>query len=698
MQGFKIGAAAGAVMAATGAAYGQSGAQPQAEGDGVQVETILVTGQRSYYDREASSAARVNIPIIETPQSLFVINDDLIADQQAFRFDQILQNDASVQKSNNFLGAYSSYAIRGFALSNGSNYFRDGRTFFHLASPPVEVIERVEVLKGPSSVLYGTLAPGGIINMIPKRSQTERETSIKATGGTDSFYHAHVDHGGPLTEDGRVRYRLNAVYEDSGSYRRFADGSAFETERAIVSAALDWDITDRTTLRLNADYTDDDRPQDIGLVSLDGDFSGIDADLIINQPWTKYNSDVYNYFAEINHELSDRFDLRVGASHQDYQRDRYDNQFRGLPDAAGDIDIRARRRVNRWDFTTYYADLIGEIETGPLSHLILIGADRTDVEIDNNETAENVVFTTNIFDPVIIDDPQIVTAEEKVLRSEDRFGVTVQDAVSIGEHLRVLLGGRYDDYEASFGPAAENFTPRAGVVYLPRPSLSFYGSYSESFEPNGVVGSGFENAGEALDPTIGEQTEAGVKWEALGGSLLLTGAVFDIERTGAPIEEVETNRIVQRGTASHRGFETTVTGLVTENITLHGSATYLDAEITEDDDPALIGNTPNGVAELSLSLTGEYEFLAGALDGLSLQGGVFYESDRPVDDANTYDLDAYARVDAGVKYVLERPGSDVIFRLTAQNLTDEDYYKAPSPLAVNPERPREIRASVELQF
>ena len=206
---FRYGTAIALVFALAEAGYAQSGeAESTTSNDSRIEETIIVTGQRSYYDKVASSAARVDLPIVETPQSIFVINVDLIADQQAFRFDQILQNDASVQKANNFLGAYSSYSVRGFELANGSNYFRDGRTFFHLAAPPVEVVERVEVLQGTSSVLYGTLAPGGIINMIPKRPEEKRMTSLKGTVGSYDFYHGHIDHSGPLTEDGSVRYRL----------------------------------------------------------------------------------------------------------------------------------------------------------------------------------------------------------------------------------------------------------------------------------------------------------------------------------------------------------------------------------------------------------------------------------------------------------------------------------------------------------
>lgn len=672
------------------------------------LETMVVTGQRSYYDTDAVSATRLDLPILETPQSVFVINSDLIADQQAFRFDQVLQNDSSVQKANNFLGAYSSYQIRGFELSNGSNYFRDGRTFFHLAAPPVEVIERVEVLKGPASVLYGTMAPGGIINMTPKRPQSEYQTSVKTTFGSHDFNHAHIDHGGPLNKDASARYRVNAAYEDSGSFREFSDGSDFETERSIFSAALDWDLGETTMLRFNADYTDDNRPQDIGVISPDGSFSDIDHDLILSQPWSRYDSEVLNLFSEVTHQLTEQVKLRGGISFQDYERDRYDNQFRSVPDATGNVDIQARHRINRWEYTTYYVDLIAELETGPLSHLVLVGIDRTDVDVDNNETARNVIFTTNIFNPEILPDPLIETRLEKNLGSDKRKGITLQDVISVGEQWRVVLGGRYDDVESSFSvagvpqegrPGATHFTPRAGVVYLPVPTLSLYTSYSESFEPNGVVGSGYDNAGESLDPTIGEQLEAGVKWEALGGKLLTTGAIFSVKRADAPMEDLLANTIVQRGTQKHEGVELSITGLVSDSVTVHGSATYLDAEFTVNDDPDLVGNTPYGVPELALSFTAEYEFIEGPLSGLSLQGGVFHESDRPVDDANTYELDAYTRVDVGAKYIFAHAsGSNTILRLSALNLTDTEYHKARGPLAVNPEPPREIRASIELQF
>ncbi|MEM8497186.1 MAG: TonB-dependent siderophore receptor [Pseudomonadota bacterium] len=677
--------------------------------DTLTLEQVEVVGQRSYYDKNASTASRIDLANIETPQSVFVINSDLIADQQAFRFDQILQNDSSVQKSNNFLGAYSSYKIRGFDLSNGSNYLRDGRVFFHLASVPTEVLDRVEVLKGPSSVLYGTMAPGGLINMIPKRPSAKSSTSIKGTMGSYDFYHAAVDHSGNITRDERIRYRINGAYESSNSFREFIDSSDFDTERKIGAFALDWDLSENSTIRFNYDYTSDDRPQDIGVVSLEGDFAAVDYDLIYNQPWSHYNSEVSNYFIEFNHAFTEGIRIRAGYSFQDYVRDRFDNQLRGVPSAAGDANIRARRRINRRDYETYFVDFMADFRTGVIEHQLMIGIDKTDTKTDNNETAENVVFATNVLTPSIIANPNIQVRAEKNLGNDDREGISFHDVISIGEHWRFLVGGRLDSFESEFTPFGipsritgetnDHFTPRLGGLYLLNPHLSFYLSYSESFEPNAPVSGGFENDGELLDPTLGAQWEAGLKWEAYEGKLLFTGAAFSIERKDAPFQNQATNTIDQRGTQEHEGLEFSIAGLLTDNITLTGSGTFLDAEFTEDDNPLIIGNTPFGVSDVSLAMTGEYEFLSGTLAGLSLQASLFYESARPVDDLNSYDLDSYLRIDLGAKYVQTiNSGGELVYRLSALNVADEEYFKGGSPLALNPEQPLVIRGSLELLF
>jgi len=199
----------------------------------------------------------------------------------------------------------------------------------------------------------------------------------------------------------------------------------------------------------------------------------------------------------------------------------------------------------------------------------------------------------------------------------------------------------YDDYEDDFfvagnptsATATDNLTPRAGVVYQPTNTTSLYVSYSESFEPNGTVSGGFVNDGDPLDPTTGEQFEIGAKAEFYDRALLLSAALFDTYRSNIPFSDTVNNILVQRGEQRHRGWEATVTGLVGDHLSLVGSLAFLDAEFTEDDNPSLIGNTPSGVADFSASIWAEYQFLDGALANLSLQGGWFYEDDRPGDEA-----------------------------------------------------------------
>lgn len=663
--------------------------------------------QLGYHVRSGATATRSDLPLLETPQSLFVINDALIEDQQAFRFDQILQNDASVQKRNNFLGAYSSYYLRGFDLANGTNYLRNGRSFFHLASPPVEILERTEVLKGPSSVLYGTMAPGGMINMVTKSPLAEAYGFIKATIGSDSLRHFHVDTGGPLTEEGAVRYRANLVVEDSEYFRYFGNGDPFEVKRKTGYLALDWDVGEKTLLSFNIDATEDDRPQDIGIFAEGDGVSDMPREIIISQPWSLYNSDVWNGLLALEHHFTDLLSLRAGYSYQNYKRDRYDNQVRSFDADTNDVVIRARRRVNRRDYHTYYADFGGKVFGEKANHHFLVGIERTIVDRDDNETARNENFTTNLFNPVYIEDPMIFTRPEKNIGEDVRDGIYLQHMIELGEQWRVLLGLRYDDYNSNFFVAGtqrwdfgtNNLTPRVGVVYMPRPDLSFYASFSESFEPNFPVDASYDNAGELLDPTLGEMFEVGVKREGLDGRLLVSAALFTIDRAGAPFEEPLTNTLVQRGLQRNQGAEVSLSGLINENLSLNASAAFLDAEFVVDDNPGVMGNTPAGAADFSSSLWAEYQINEGALKNLSLQGGWFYEGGRPGDDANSFTVDAYHRFDVGLKYLTnlgQKKG--LVYRLTVSNLFDEEYFKSDRRFEINVERPREIRGSIQYTF
>lgn len=673
-----------------------------------EIERIEVSGkQLGYYERNASTALRQNISLLETPQSVFVINEALIKDQQSFRIDKVLLNDASVQKSNNFLGAYSSFQIRGFELSNGSNYLRNGRPFFHLASPPIEVLERIEVAKGPSSVLYGTMAPGGLINMTSKRAtRTDLKGMVKATLGNNSFKHVHVDVGSALNKDGTLRGRANLVKENGNSHKRFFDGSDFEIDRQIVSANLEYDISDNTIIRFDYDDTNDDRPQDAGLFAFPPNgLPASDPEIIITQPWSLYNSDVTNMALEVEHFFSNKWSIKAGVFEQDYERDRYDQQYRGLDPSVGDVVVRTRHRINRWNYQNAYVDVSGQFTTADFEHQILIGAETTVIDLNNNETSRNENYVTNIFSPIFVADPMIPVSDTPNIGETVRNGLFIQDVLKVNDQLRVIAGLRYDDFETFFERAdgtrtsdydVSNTTPRLGVVYLPASNQSWYVSFSQSFEPNSPVAGQFDNAGEELKPTFGDMYEVGYKWENQSGELLFGVALFDIERRNQPFE-TEDNRIEQRGTQRHKGLEASLTGLI-GNLSLTGSLSILDAEFTKDDNPNLIGNTPTGVAELTAAFWIEYQF-EDTLSGLSIQAGWRYEGDRPMDNANTFEHEAYHKVDIGLKYEhLIAKNTPLIYRLTTSNLFNESYYKSRGLSDLNLEAPRLVRASIEYSF
>lgn len=672
-----------------------------------EIERVEVFGtQQGYYESEGSTALRQKMSLLETPQSLFIINDALIKDQQSFRIDKVLLNDASVQKSNNFLGAYSSFQIRGFNLSNGSNYLRNGRTFFQLASPPIEVLERIEVLKGPASVLYGTMAPGGLINMSSKRaSRTDFQGSVKATIGSNQLKHIHLDVGSALNENETLRYRANVVKEQGSNHRRFFDGSDFETSREIISLNLEYDLSDSTVIRFDYDDTNDDRPQDAGLLAgVDGKPTS-NNEIIFTQPWATYNSDVRNVAVEVEHFFNDNWSIKTGYFNEDYERDRYDQQYRGFDATTGDLKVRTRHRINRWDYTNTFIDLTGSFTTGSLTHNILFGADATKIKLNNNETSRNEQYVTNIHSPIAIADPMIDMLDAPNLGETNRNGLFFQDNITITDGLNVLIGVRYDDFDTYFQAAGaersgeysiDNLTPRIGVLYQPTDNQSWYASFSQSFEPNAPVSGDYDNAGEKLDPTFGDMYELGYKWENTDGDLIFSSAIFDIERNNAPFETSD-NRIEQRGAQRHKGAEAALTGLI-GNLSITSSIALLNAEFTEDDNPALIGNTPVAVPHFTAAIWAEYQFSEN-WTGLSLQAGWRFEGERPMDNANTFDHDAFHKVDIGAKYDQRlADNSSLVYRLSISNLFDETYYKSRSLTDINLEAPRLIRASVEYNF
>lgn len=651
----------------------------------------------------ASSAMKTNTPILETPVSISVITQELMAEQQVSQFGDALKNVASLTRITSFLGGFEQFNARGFLISNDFNYLRNGRLYIHFASPPMETLERIEVVKGPASVLFGQGSPGATVNMITKQPTTVRTFSAKATLGSDSFYRTHVDFGGPLTKGQSLSYRTNLSWQDSRSFR----DDVF-VKRRVAATALKWLPSDRVNVLFNLDWIEDERPQDTGLVAIGTRVAPLPIDRAINLPWGRFNSGIWNAGLNAEVSLNPDWKLFAGFNFQDFDRHRFDQGLQNLNEVTGNIRIQTRERINLRRYYTYNVDIVGRKATGALDHTLLLGANYIKADFKDTETVTPVFFNTNIFAPDrSFARPLFTLFPQPIVNRQRTHGAYAQDQVAIGESWRLVGGVRYDRYETTTenrnnnNPRSrnetENFTPRVGLIFKPSPSLATYISFTESFEPNGIASQG-SNLGQQLDPTIGEQLEIGLKKDYFQGRLGLTFAAFRIAREGDPFFDAVQNLTVQRGKRVHQGMEADLAGQLTPNWQASISAMYLDGEIVTSSVPGQIGRRPSNVPLLSFSFWNSYKFTQGPLEGLSVGSGIFYKGRMPGDDNNSFFVEAYTRVDASLSYHTKLGKFKAVYRLNVENLFDERYFYGRSRLEVQPGAPLGIKLAADLSF
>lgn len=632
-------------------------------------------GEVGYYRPLAFTATKTNTPVLETPASVATVTQDVLTEQGITSVDEALHNFANFTRTGAAFGAFENYSSRGFFTNNADNYLRNGRAYARFIAPPIESVERVEVLKGPAGFLYGKGSPGGLVNFITKRPTPEFEASVTGTVGAYDYYKAAVDIGGPI--DDLWGYRVNASTLESESYRDFA-----YVDRDFLALAVDWMPTDATTVLFNVDYLKDRRPQITGTVALNGEIVDIPKSRVLNQPWGQYNTDVFNAGFNTETEMSDNWRLYTSYNFQRFEIDRLDSLPSFILDeATGDVRFRARDRESTSDVHSAILDLTGTFLTGGVEHTLLVGAN-LDYESGSGRDSNTINSVQNVFDPTYTDAPPDFTIPPGWKEKIRTAGLYVQDQMGVTDRLDLILGARFSVYDYEWrdveAPADvyeeedKSLTPRLGLVYKLRESTSLYATYAEGFEPNGPAFDG-TNTGEQLDPTESTQYEAGVKMELFEQRLGLSLAAFQITRTGEPYYDAVADLTVQRGERRHRGLEFDLSGRLGEQWNLMFSTMYLDTEITQDADPTLIGNESAGAPELSFSLWTSYD-LHPQVAGLKVFGGVRYESDRPGDDANSFTLPSYSRVDVGASYTIPTGANELVLRLNIDNLFDERYY------------------------
>jgi iron complex outermembrane receptor protein len=637
-----------------------------------------------YVAKRSTTGTKTDTAIIETPQAISVVTADQVKTQKAATLLDALQYSAGVMGELSALGTtqYGSDTVflRGFqADPQFGSFYRDGMRFganIYYGGQEPYGLERIEVLKGPSSVLYGATAPGGIVNTVSKRPSQESLHELSLEYGSHDRKVASADFGGALDEDGMWSYRLTGLVRESGTPVDFG----FD-DRTYIAPALTWRPSGQTSLTLLSSYQRS-RSSTTNYLPVTGtalpNVNGqLPRDRFLGEPdWNSFDEESWTLGYLFEHAFSENFKLRHSLRRYSSA---VDYKYVLFGDVGADnrtVSRSARRFVNDADILTSDTNLEYAFGTGAIRHTALVGVDTTRVD-RSSDRERGALNAIDAYAPVY--DPRTVTtsAWRQFRDKEEKTGFYVQDQMKIAERWTVLLGGRYDRMHMtslSLHSPADNTdekdsaaTGRAGVVYQFDNGLAPYASFSQSFEPQ----SGRDRNGQRFSPTEGEQYEAGLRYQPPGTQTLLSAALYQLTRSNVLTPDpVDTDFSVQTGEVRSRGLELEAKTTLGANVDLIAAYSYTDARVTQSSTANEKGMRFNGTPYHIVSLWADYRLSALDLAGWKVGGGVRYVGERPDDTSGAAGGPAYTLFDARLAYEREH----WLFAFNLKNLTDKTYF------------------------
>ncbi|PSW17639.1 TonB-dependent siderophore receptor [Photobacterium sanctipauli] len=653
-------------------------------------ETMVVHAQSfdDYKVDSSSSAMRMDMNMLETPQSVTVIPEIILDEQLATTLGEALRNDASISQGTKKWNR-EVFSLRGFELESGNGYLIDGHPQFAHYMLPIETVEQVEVLKGPSSLLYGQSGPGGLVNMVTKKPTAESRVNLGTDIDDEGSTRYHIDASGALNESGSVRGRTVMVKQDTEERRQYANGENRERDRFLGYGVIEADLSDWGLLSVHYQRTQDKANIDSGAWLDESGNDLLGRDNIWDMPWTFTENDVENMGANLSVYVNEDWTVRAGYNHQQMRRHRRDSSASPTDSTLvdGSYQISPFDRYDDWQYHSYFVDTVGYFNALGMEHQTLIGMSGIHQtyrqKIERTGRGDEITVTPG--DPLPGFPDLDYNRFDATKSGDDFYGFYIQDLMTINDYWQVLVGGRFDMYRQDTTDSSGNnidndsnsFVPKVGVIYHPAHNGSIYVNYSEGFNPNSVKKEG-QNTGQdtfVLDPEESRIYELGTKWELMDNSLLVTGAIFDIEKENVAYSYSDSSNDTIWGTVGaqrHRGAEAAVQGQVSDQLFMMATAMYLDAEYRKHSsgNNNYTGNRPANVPEWSGSAWARYAMTPE----LAFNLGMFYQGDRYADHANTLTLDAYTRVDVGASYKLKSGDITWDFRANVENLFDEDYF------------------------
>lgn len=630
------------------------------------------------------SGTKTNTPLVKTPQSISVVTREEMDAHAVQNVDQALRYTAGiVTESTGVDNRFDQIGGRGFTLDE---YLDGTKLLFSSAGfavPQVDpyLLERAEVVRGPSSVLYGQASPGGVLNLVSKRPTADQVNEVQIQGGNYAEKQAAFDIGGAVNEDETVLYRLTGLARNAET-----EVDHTEYERYLIAPAFTWRPSEDTDLTVLLSYQADPKAgffnklpaQGTALPNTAGEIS---TDFYAGEPdFDELDRKTASAGYAFEHRFSDLWTVR-----QNFRYLHMDSDFAAVfAGAALQPDGRTLPRQlymsnEGLDNVTVDNQAQATFATGALGHTVLLGADYQWRRWDQ-VARFGLAPSIDVFDPVYGQALTIPGVFANQVQNQEQVGLYAQDQLDYG-NWSLLLGGRWDYAESSIDNTLTDsetstvdhaFTGRVGMSYQFDNGIAPYASYGESFQPT----TGTDFSGDPFAPTTGNQYEIGVKYQPPGTNSLISAAVYQLTQQNVLTSDpAHTQFSVQTGEVRSRGIEIEGKASLTNNLSLTASYAYVDPEVTKAND-GTEGNSPVAVPNHLASTWADYTVTDGSFSGLGFGVGVRYRGASYGDSANTFKIDSATLFDAAIRYDLGALNDDLEglqFSINGTNLFDKEY-------------------------
>lgn len=722
LSGLASGLAFGAFMALTPQAQAQTSnteaeakEKPSASGEVATLPTVTVKGDTTaptYSGGQVSTGGRVGFlgekDFMETPFSTITYTDKFIADQQAQDVQQVIsRTDPSVFVSGIAGEHQESYSTRGFPSAVGDVMFNGLAGMAAYTRNPPEMLERVEVLKGPSTLLNGMPpkgSAGGAVNLVTKRAGDEPLTRLTGTYMSDSHFGAHIDLGRRLGENKQFGIRFNGVYRDGDTA---VDGQ--DSKVSLASLGLDW-RGERARVSADLyDYRDDIHGLTRGLTLAPGLAvpKPPKAGTSWNPPWAFTHSRNQGAMLRGEWDLADRLSAYAAAGTSKHKL----STIMGSPqvfNAAGDFRTNFSGLDESVDRKSAEAGLLGKLRTGSVDHQVALNATwyRENIDLGGFRNVLPQDWETNIYNPVWgpeVARPSPIPSLTKTDVRLSSFGLA--DTLSFAEgKVQLTLGVRHqqvvsDSFNGSTGARmgqrykASATTPAAAVLFRASEQVSVYANYTEGLSQGAIAPTTAANAGEVFAPYKTKQKEVGVKFDL--GEFAHTVSLYEIKRPSSYTDPVS-NIFSFGGEQRNRGVEWGFFGSPTRGVRLMGGVAYSDAKVTRAALAANEGKQAVGLPKWQAKLGAEWD--VPAAQGLTLTANASWVDKQYLSADNSLSIPSRTVFDVGARYALKVSGRPLTLRAAVTNVTNKAYWAKPHYTSLALGAPRTFYLSATMDF